>query len=368
MNQEVLLSPIAGGQPCGEDLSFSTEFDQIAEMRREDDPTLDQGEWVTTLKVADWPGVVQLTTRLLTERTKDLRLGMWLTEALSITQGYVGLNQGLQLCTSLCQQYWADLYPQPDDGDMEERIGNIAWLLQRLVQLADTRPVVRTRQGTTYTLQDWRAAKLLQTSGQGSPSDSNQPDKVTLDQFKRALSETKREDLSAALQALREANAQLLNWQTVIDGHLGDNGPGFVAAKEALNQALHDMERLARDAGLTDQTADESDQSALPSDSGDGTNEGADTQSASHAGGARGAGGPLRTRAQALQQLRDVAAFFRRTEPHSPVAYLAEKAVKWGDMPLHEWLRKVVKDQGAMSHLQELLGIEAEEGGDQHGY
>ena len=78
--------------------------------------------------------------------------------------------------------------------------------------------------------------------------------------------------------------------------------------------------------------------------------------------------GPLRTRAQALQQLRDVAAFFRRTEPHSPVAYLAEKAVKWGDMPLHEWLRKVVKDQGAMSHLHELLGIEAEEGGDQQGY
>jgi type VI secretion system protein ImpA len=68
--------------------------------------------------------------------------------------------------------------------------------------------------------------------------------------------------------------------------------------------------------------------------------------------------GPPRTREQALQQLRDVAAFFRRTEPHSPVAYLAEKAVSWGDMPLHEWLRKVVKDQSSMAHLQELLGLE----------
>jgi type VI secretion system protein ImpA len=57
-----------------------------------------------------------------------------------------------------------------------------------------------------------------------------------------------------------------------------------------------------------------------------------------------------------------VAAFFRRTEPHSPVAYLAEKAVKWGDMPLHEWLRKVIKDQGSMSHLHELLGVEPEDG------
>jgi type VI secretion system protein ImpA len=75
------------------------------------------------------------------------------------------------------------------------------------------------------------------------------------------------------------------------------------------------------------------------------------------------AGGPPRTRAQALQQLREVAGYFRRTEPHSPVAYLAEKAVAWGNMPLHEWLRQVIKDDGTMAHVQELLGL----GGDAPG-
>lgn len=355
MNQEVLLSPIAGAQPCGEDLSFSTEFDQIAEMRREDDPTLDQGEWVTSLKVADWPGVAQLCTRLLSEQTKDLRLAMWLTEAWSLTRGYPGMQEGLQLCTSLCQQYWADLHPQAEDGDMEQRIGNISWLLQRLVHLADTRPVVRTRQGTTYSLQDWRAAKLQSSASHPHGADQDGADKVTLDQFKRALQDTPREQLQANLDALRAAQTQLLAWQTVIDGHLGDNGPGFVAAKEALNQALHDMERLAREAGLFDDAAQVSaNDDDVPSD------DAADEADNSTHGSSPRSGGPLRTRAQALQQLREVAAFFRRTEPHSPVAYLAEKAVKWGDMPLHEWLRKVVKDQGAMSHLQELLGIEPE--------
>lgn len=359
MNQEVLLSPIAGAQPCGEDLSFSTEFDQIAEMRREDDPTLDQGEWVTTLKVADWPGVVQLCTRLLSEQTKDLRLALWLTEAWSLTRGYPGLNDGLQLCSSLCQQYWSDLHPQADDGDMEQRIGNIAWLLQRLAYLADTRPVVRTRQGTAYSLQDWRAAKLQASTGHANGADQGGADKVTLDQFKRAMNETPREHLQADLDALRAAQAQLLAWQTIIDGHLGDNGPGFVAAKEALSQALHDMERLAREAGLFENSASASaDEEATSNDAL------ADDSAGSGQGTSPRSGGPLRSRAQALQQLREVAAFFRRTEPHSPVAYLAEKAVKWGDMPLHEWLRKVVKDQGAMSHLQELLGIEPEQSGE----
>lgn len=349
MNVEALLAPIAGSQPCGEDLSFSLEFDQIAEMRREDDPTLDQGEWVTTLKVADWPGVARLCTELLTNKSKDLRLAMWLTESLALTQGYTGLHQGLQVCTALCERYWEAVYPQADDGDMDERIGNLSWLLQRLVQLADTRPVVRTRQGTGYSLQAWRTAKL-QSTQTGHSGDQSDDDKVTLDQIKRAINDTSADSLRQAAEALRASHEQLLAFQTVIDGHLGDNGPGFVAAKEALSQALHDMERLMREAGLSDVAGGESEPDTAESTA---TDDSADTTAAPG-----GRGGPVKTRAQALQQLREVAAFFRRTEPHSPVAYLADKAVKWGDMPLHEWLRHVIKDQGSMAHLQELLGIE----------
>ena len=59
MEMEVLLTPLAAHAPCGDDLSFSSEFDTINEMRRADDATLNQGEWVTSLKVADWPGVAR---------------------------------------------------------------------------------------------------------------------------------------------------------------------------------------------------------------------------------------------------------------------------------------------------------------------
>lgn len=350
MNLEALLAPIPGAQPCGEDLSFSIEFDQIAEMRREDDPTLDQGEWVTSLKVADWPGVARLCSDLLTNKSKDLRLAMWLTESLSLTQGYAGMHQGLQVCRALCEQYWTNVYPQADDGDMDERIGNLSWLLQRLVQLADTRPVVRTRQGNGYSLQAWRTAKLQSTQS-SQQTDQGDDDKVTLDQIKRAINETSADALRQACDALNASYEELLTFQTVIDSHLGENGPGFVAAKEALSQARHDMERLMREAGLTDASAtDAIDANDSPAD---------DANSDEPHAGHSARGGPIKSRAQALQQLREVAAFFRRTEPHSPVAYLADKAVKWGDMPLHEWLRHVIKDQGSMAHLQELLGIES---------
>jgi type VI secretion system protein ImpA len=68
-------------------------------------------------------------------------------------------------------------------------------------------------------------------------------------------------------------------------------------------------------------------------------------------------GGPPQSRAQALAQLREVAEFFRRTEPHSPVAYLAEKAAHWGEQPLHVWLRSVVKDDASFAHIEEMLGV-----------
>ena len=67
--------------------------------------------------------------------------------------------------------------------------------------------------------------------------------------------------------------------------------------------------------------------------------------------------GALQTRAQALAQLRAVAEYFRHTEPHSPVAYLAERAATWGEQSLHVWLRGVVKDPAVCAQLEEMLGV-----------
>ena len=71
--------------------------------------------------------------------------------------------------------------------------------------------------------------------------------------------------------------------------------------------------------------------------------------------------GAIQTRAEAVAQLRAIARFLRATEPHSPAAYLADKAAQWADMPLHEWLASVVKDDGSLAHIRELLGVKPDE-------
>lgn len=301
---DALLLPL-GADPAvagGEDLSFSAEFDTIAELRREDDASLPMGEWKEKgkePKVADWAGVAALCGTLLRERSKDLRLVGWLTEAWAQQRGLAGLAEGLGLATGLVEHGWDSLHPRPEDGDMEQRVGALRWLLGRVAPLA-RRALAEAERPVSH----------------GKP-----------------LPPARHADAAAALQAL-------VALQTAVDARLGADGPSFVAARDGLKAVLADLPPA------TD---------GLPAEGAAG---GALTAAAGESASGAPFGGPPQTRAQALQQLRQVAEFFRRTEPHSPVAYLADKAARWGAMDLETWLRTVVKDGGAMAHLEELLGIE----------
>ena len=63
------------------------------------------------------------------------------------------------------------------------------------------------------------------------------------------------------------------------------------------------------------------------------------------------------TAAEALARLAEVAEYFRQTEPHSPVSYLVQRAIAWGQMPLDTWLADVIKDTSVLEGIRETLGI-----------
>ena len=81
-----------------------------------------------------------------------------------------------------------------------------------------------------------------------------------------------------------------------------------------------------------------------------------------------GTSGPVQSRREALQRLAEVADYFRRAEPHSPVSFLVNRAVRWGDMSLDQWLAEVVKDPTTLGSLYETLGVGVEGGGGSGGY
>jgi type VI secretion system protein ImpA len=346
MQTDKLLAPFSPESPCGEDLSFSREFDAIREKRREDDPTLAQGDWKKALKVADWPGVAAQCEELLSRRTKDLRVAGWLADALGRTQGFAGLAGGLSLCAGLCNQHWATVYPLADEGDQEQRVGSLSWLLAQVSDLSRMAPVLASSQ-RRLGLRDIEAARAVQqllARGLVDAASVAAKGTLTLDDVAKVQAATPRQFLTDNLVSVQQAIDALATLEAAVDARLGADGPGFSAARKALEDAMSSAQRFARDGGVApvgeSAAADVAGTAALP------------------ALGQSAPTGALQTRAQALQQLRSVAEFFRRTEPHSPVAYLADKAAQWGEMPLHAWLRVVLKDPNALAHVEELLGVE----------
>jgi len=354
LNFNQLLEPISEASPAGEDLAFSVEVDAINHARKFDDPSLDQGEWVVALKEADWEFVFDHCLSLLDGKTKDLRLAGWLTEAAAKTRQFEGLAAGFELLAELCYRYWDTLHPVVEDDDLAQRVGNVAWLLTRSIQLVKEIPLTEGR-GSAYSWIDFEAARARANqalrSGETVRSTEAQPDISVLETARRKSSKGFYKSLLASALHCKE---MLVKLESSLDLRLGLEGPSFRALKDAMDSVVPTIERYAADVGVT--TASAEPVAAAKKSSGEPA-----AQSGAPEPAVAAVYAGITDRAQALEQLRLVAEFFRRTEPHSPVAYLADKAAHWGDMPLHVWLKTVLKDAGALASIEEMLGVKPDE-------
>lgn len=71
----------------------------------------------------------------------------------------------------------------------------------------------------------------------------------------------------------------------------------------------------------------------------------------------RAAPGQILNREGALKQLEELSAWFRRTEPHSPLAYTLEEAVRRGRLTWPELLEELLTDKTVRDGLLVKLGI-----------
>ncbi|AKX44183.1 type VI secretion protein [Thiopseudomonas alkaliphila] len=339
-----LLQPISDTSPAGEDISFSLEFDQIQEARRSDDASLDQGEWVTEIKQADWPLVLKQCTALLTEKSKDLRLAAWLAEAATHLYGFQGLATGYQLIAGLCEHFWDSLHPEIEDGDTELRVGNLSWMLSQSKEWMYTIPLTQIPE-RNFTALDIDAAIR-------SNDNSTGPTMADIERARTATPIVFYQKIAESLPIAKNALSQL---ESIIDEKLGDDGPSFSTARETFEKVAANANRLINAAGAQiapqETTHETSEQTEVPSEDLEPNTPQIIINS-----------GAINSRNEALLQLQRVADYFKQTEPHSPVIYLAERAVEWGNMPLHSWLQAVLKEEsGALNRLEELLGFSRDE-------
>jgi type VI secretion system protein ImpA len=157
---EQLVQPVSDDLPSGEDLRYTEVYDKIKEARRADEP-LDQGEWRTCVKTADWREVVQLSCSALMQQSKDLQIAVWLTEAWINLHGFAGLAAGLELVHRLLQDFWLTLHPMVEDGDLEYRIGPLSFLNEKLPMTVYRVPLCDPAHSKGYDYYQWESSRLV---------------------------------------------------------------------------------------------------------------------------------------------------------------------------------------------------------------
>ena len=360
---DVLLQPISEENPSGESLRYSGIYDQISEARRADD-NLNQGAWQSELKVADFRRVVELAVPALSSESKDLQIAAWLSEALVKEHGFAGLRDSLKLMAGLQENFWETLHPEVDDGDEEGRANAVAWMEAQTAFAVKQVPVT---DGDGYGFLDWEDSKRFNIPADLESLDYEAREKfvalksqaeterrATAEVWEKARARTRRAFCEAANYDLEECRTALAELNRIVEEKFDRNQvPGL----NNLSKALDDVHTLVKRL-LEEKRAEEPD----PADEEAIAGEGGELTNGNGTGAAAGisVGGAVQNRSDALKRLAEIAAFFQKTEPHSPVAYLVQRAVKWGNMPLESWLRDVIKDESVLGSLRETLGINNE--------
>lgn len=353
-----LLAPISEHAPCGIDYSFSNEFHLIKKSRIEDDNLLDQGDWVSERKQADWELVIRTASELMCKKSKDIRLLSWLTEAWSNQFGFEGIAKGLELSHLLLNQYWLTLHPEIEDEDLDQRIGLLQGLINQLPPLIKKVPIINSE--PFYNFLDYENFLYHQNIRRKQSDDHEQQEQVSeLEQFEQAVSNTSKNFQHQNFQAFSNV---LEHWQTlkmVLDELMEVDAPSFANVDSNFNDIHQTLKKIYRTEILSSTTPTEKNHQSTPNTSF--LTETVRTQPimiSNQTVFQPQMQNHLTNREQAMKVLQDIADYFRTNEPHSPVSYMLQKTIKWSQMPLHEWLTQVVKEENSLQMIQETLDVQ----------
>ena len=360
-----LLAPIPGENPAGqdprEDFSPNSAYRAIrrarTEARQAERLNIYEEDGPSAGPPADWNPVLELGCQILADQSKDLEVAALMIEALVRRHGLAGLRDGFRLACELCERYWDHLYPLPDDEGVRTRVAPLAGLNGEdsegvLLAPIARMPITGGRSYGPFSLADYRQAIEIERidDAQKRARRLEQPGAVSRQMFDVAVAETPPEfvdnlleDMAACLDAFER-----LGW--VLEQKCGKDERGFSLAppsssiRKALQDCRDEVEKIYQRRPAAAAKA-----GSLAEVEGDGETAMVETGAiASRA---------VATREDAFRALLQVAEFFKRTEPHSPVAYALEQAVRWGRMTLPELLGELVQDETTREQMFKLIGI-----------
>jgi type VI secretion system protein ImpA len=355
---DALLAPFEGEQAAGtdprEDFSPQAPYRALraargtartAERAADADPNAEQ------TPPPEWRTVRQLATKLLGGTCKDLEVAAWLAEALVRTDGLAGIAAGARIIAGLVRAFWDNgLLPPLDSDGVAGKVAPVEGLSGTGGDGTLMQPLRKT---TLFLRPDgapvpfWSFDASMKLKGEADQARVKQriaAGVVPFDDMERDA----RAAGAARFAALRaETRAALQAWNDMsaaLDEAAGGDSPSTSRVRVVLESILEVAARYAPPEAAPAAPQEEEEAVAADSTSNDGP-----TSAAAR---------PAReNREDMLRDLTRIAEFFRRTEPHSPLAYTLDEAVRRGRMTLPDLLEELVPDAGARGNILTQLGI-----------
>ncbi|MEJ5030560.1 type VI secretion system protein TssA [Comamonas sp. MYb21] len=331
-------APISDREPAGKNAEFDTSYAEL-ETAVLVSPEQQYGDMVIAAKDPDWQQVLKLATTLSAE-TKDLRVMLWMTRALTRMHGLHGLHYGLQCINTVCEHFWQQLHPQLEiDGEADPHMRYSV-----LSDLGDVGALVA----------DMRQSVLLPSHlGAFSIKDLERlMDNGSLEVNGVSVTQTQ---IGQIVQEQAQSNrAELIGMPARIIGEIGalqqrclqELGSEYEPNLQALTRPLEKIRRLLDSCSGPEETL-------LQPNLDAGTNE------VSTPGSMVVATGPIQSRRDAVRQLELACQYLEQYEPTNPAPLLVRRAIKVMEMSFMDIVKNMAPD--GLNQAMFITGAEASE-------
>jgi type VI secretion system protein ImpA len=363
-----LLAPISEEAPAGTDLredsSPASLYYRLRDARAEaraaeremDAPDPDRAGADTASLPPQWRTIRELGQEAIQGHSKDLEIAAWLTEALLRSDGLTGLAAGCRLMAGLVEGFWDGLFPLPDEEGIPTRVAPVGGLNGVSGEGTLTQPIRKLAlfnrpNGEPFRFFEYEQSAELATIADAARKQQRLDAGVV--PFETVAAEAAAAERLAGETGMpgfaalaAEAGEAMAAWQALseaLDRRAGADSPPTSRVRDLLEQFRTVVARFAP-GEMTKTPA-----GAAPAEAGATPAAGAPATVSLAAGAA--------SREEALRALGQIADFFRRTEPHSPLAYTLQEAVRRARMSWPELLEEIVPDQTARSAILTSLGI-----------
>lgn len=286
-----------------------------------------------------WKDVHDLAQEALETRTKDIELLAWLAEGAVRVRGFEALAGVLEAMNGLLANYFPALH-SIDDESISDRVAPLAGLngsldsdgtLIRPLRLSSLSPASIYGRLSLWSLD--RARK----SGDTAMMTEFQQEFARLD---GALFQARRAAVASCRRSIAEMDASLT-------ASCGADGPSFGRIKDVLD----DIDRAYTELSVHVRLPDE------PTETAEDLTVNDPTPTANGHAAPQVRSGQIADREQAFRQLLEIAAFFRRTEPHSTIPMAIETLVNRGRMDFMGLLAELIPDDNQRRDMLTRAGI-----------